>query len=233
MKIRLQKIRGWLHARRIPIVITLGTVAILGIGLIAGADHVCQRTARNKVYLSLEAVPVSDVGLVLGTGKLTKGGNPNWHFSQRIKAAAALYHAGKVRQLLVSGDNHIIGYDEPTDMREALVAAGVPEAAITRDYAGFRTLDSVVRAKIVFGLKRCTIVTEEFHCPRALWIAQRHGLDAVAFAPSELNSLRWGLKVKAREHLARAWCALDLYLLRTAPKFSGPREPIILTANAL
>lgn len=141
-----------------------------------------------------------------------------------------LYRSGKVRHLLVSGDNHTTGYDEATDMRDALVSVGVPTNAITCDYAGFRTLDSVLRANSVFGLNRFTIVTEEFHCPRALWIARRHGLDAVAFAAPDLNA-RWSARVKAREVLARAWCALDLYLLNRKPKFPGPSEPILLSST--
>ena len=94
----------------------------------------------------------------------------------------------------------------------------------------FRTLDSVVRAKDVFGLSHVTIVSEEFHCPRALWIARQHGLDAVAFAAPDLN-FRWSAKVKAREALARVWCGVDLYVLHRDPKFAGPREPILLSAK--
>jgi SanA protein len=88
-----------------------------------------------------------------------------------------------------------------------------------------------VRAQQVFGLTRCTIVSEEFHCPRALWIAREHGLNAVAFAALDLTSFRWGLRVKAREYLARAWCGVDLFVLHRSPKFPGPREPILLTSN--
>ncbi len=154
-------------------------------------------------------------------------GRLNLHFAQRIDAAIRLYRSGKVRHLLVSGDNHTADYDEPSDMREALVSAGVPANAITCDYAGFRTLDSVLRARSVFGLSRFTLVTEAFHCPRAVWIARCHGLDAVAFAAPDLGA-RWSLRVKIREMAARAWCALDLYLFHRKPKFNGPFEPIIL-----
>ena len=129
------------------------------------------------------------------------------------------------------GDNHIKGYDEPTDMRDALAAAGVPDAAITRDYAGFRTLDSVLRANSVFGLTNFTIVTEEFHCPRALWIAGRRGLNAVAFAAPDLQSTRWTLRVKVREAFARVLCGFDLYFFRTQAKFPGPREPLVVRAR--
>lgn len=207
-------------------------MALIAAGLILWSDHACRVAAKGRLFRSVETIPANDVGLVLGTAMTTKRGNPNLHFKQRIEAAAALYRAGKVRHLLVSGDNHVVGYDEPTDMRDALIAAGVPDSAITRDYAGFRTLDSVVRAKEVFGLTRCTIITEEFHCPRALWISQRHGLSAVAFAAPDLSA-RWSARVKAREYLARAWCALDLYVLHREPKFPGPNEPISIAKSSL
>jgi SanA protein len=203
---------------------------LVAAGAVVLSDRACQAAAENHIFRSVTAVPSNEVALVLGTGKLTAQGRPNLHFTQRIKAAAALYHSGKIRHLLVSGDNHVMGYDEPSDMRDALAAAGVPTNAITCDYAGFRTLDSVVRAKEVFGLSRLTIVSEEFHCPRALWIAEQHGLQAVAFAAPDLN-FRWSARVKLRECLARAWCGFDLYVLHRDPKFSGPREPILFSAQ--
>ncbi len=198
--------------------------------LILWADHTCQLASNGRIYRSIDTVPEREAGLVLGTSKLTRRGTPNLHFTQRIDAAVALYRAGKVHHLLVSGDNHVATYDEPTDMRNALVAAGIPTNAITCDYAGFHTLDSVVRAKDVFGLTRCTIISEEFHCPRALWIAQRNGLDAIAFAAPDVALKSWSLRAQAREQLARAWCGLDLYVLHRGPKFPGPREPILISS---
>ena len=197
--------RGWLHTKRLRLLmLTVTTIVLLGGGaLLAWSDHLCRMAAKGRIYRLTESVPTNDVALVLGTGKVTRQGRPNLHFTQRITAAVVLYRSGKVGHLLVSGDNHVKGYDEPTDMREALIAAGVPPKAITCDYAGFRTLDSVMRAQSVFGLTRFTIVTEEFHCPRALWIARRHGLDVVAFAAPDLSA-RWSARVKAREVLARA-----------------------------
>jgi vancomycin permeability regulator SanA len=149
-----------------------------------------------------------------------------------MDVAAALFRTGKVKHLLVSGDNHIKSYDEATDMRDALLAAGVPPSAITCDYAGFRTLDSVMRAQSVFGLTNFAIVTEEFHCPRAVWIARRHKLDVVAFAAPDVPLASWSVRVKAREYLARVLCAADLYVLHRKPKFPGPPEPILLSSQA-
>lgn len=209
----------------------LAAVALVAAGVMIWADCRCDQAARGRLFRSVDTVPARAVGLVLGTSKEAHPGKANLHFCQRIQAAAALYHTGKVRHLLVSGDNHVAGYDEPEDMRRALMAAGVPGSAITSDYAGFRTLDSIVRAKEIFGLSQCTIISEEFHCPRALWIAQQRGLDAIAFAAPDVRLKRWSLRAKAREQFARAWCALDLYLLHRGPKFLGPKEPILLTAD--
>jgi SanA protein len=206
-------------------------LAIFGVALVFVNDRVCRAASAGRIYRTVAEVPQNDVGVVLGTGRLTLRGATNLHFSQRIRAAAQLYHSGKVRHLLVSGDNHTAGYDEPTDMRNALVAAGVPAAAITRDCAGFRTLDSIERAKLVFGLTRYTIVTEEFHCPRAVWIARRNGIDAVAFAAPDVPWRSWALRVKVRECFARAWCGIDLYVLQRGPKFPGPPEPIVLASE--
>jgi SanA protein len=210
-------------------VIGVVVVFLATIGIFA-ANRACERATAGRIYSSLAAVPVNDVGVVLGTSKLTKHGKPNLHFDQRIQAAAALYEAGKVRHLLVSGDNHIKTYDEPDDMKAALIAAGVPAGAITCDYAGFRTLDSVVRAKEVFGLTQCTIISEAFHCPRAVWIAQQYGLDAVAYAAPDVSLKGWSLRADVREEFARTWCAVDLFVLHRGPKFAGPREPIMLSA---
>jgi SanA protein len=230
MKTLRSERRVWFHRHRVKLGIFFSAGVLLVITLILAGDQACKSAAQGRIFQAVASVPENDVGLVLGTGKLTAQGRPNLHFSQRIEAAAELYRSGKVKHLLVSGDNHVKGYDEPGDMRYALIGAGVPAGAITCDYAGFRTLDSVVRAKDVFGLSRVTIVSEAFHCPRAVWIARKHGLDAVAFAAPDL-SFRWSARVKAREYLARGWCGIDLYLLNRGPKFTGPREPILLSAK--
>jgi SanA protein len=222
----------WLRAHRRRLIIMALAMLLAAAGMIVLADRACQRVSRERIFHSVDSVPVKDVALVLGTSRSTRAGNTNLHFKHRMDAAAALYRAGKVKHLLVSGDNHIKSYDEPTDMRDALVTAGVPPGAITCDYAGFRTLDSVIRAQSVFGLTNFVIVTEEFHCPRAVWIARRHGLEAVAFAAPDVPLVSWSVRVKAREYLARVWCAADLYVLHRKPKFPGPPEPILLSSQA-
>jgi SanA protein len=202
----------------------LGGLMLLGVVTAASNLWIVLRT-KDQVFDSALLIPGRRVGLVLGTGRTTAGGWSNPHFVNRVRAAAELYRAGKIERVLVSGDNHVKGYDEPTDMKDALIAAGVPEQAITSDYAGFRTLDSIVRAKKVFGLSQFTVVSERFHNYRALFIARRYGIHAVAFCAEDVP-LRYSLKTKARECAARLKAVLDLYVLHTKPHFLG--EPVTI-----
>ena len=172
--------------------------------------------AAGRVHSRIDEVRPADVGLVLGTSMQLRGGAPNPFFTGRIAAAAALYKAGKVRHLLLSG-NRTAPYDEPTAMRAALVAQGVPESATQLDYAGFRTLDSFARAKQVFRVSRVTIVTDDFHAPRAVLLARHFGIDAQAYCSARLP-LRSSKKTRLREIAARGKALLDLYVLRTKPR---------------
>ncbi|MEP6956110.1 MAG: ElyC/SanA/YdcF family protein [Chthoniobacterales bacterium] len=176
--------------------------------------------ARGRVFTDLGEVPTNDVGLVLGTSPRVRGGGENPFFAGRMDAAAALYLAGKVRRLIVSGDNRSVGYDEPTAMRQSLVQRGVPETAITLDYAGFRTLDSMARAKQVFGANRLTIVTDDFHASRSILLARYFEIDAVLFC-SKPVPLKWSIKTRVREIGARGQALLDLYVLHRQPHFFG------------
>lgn len=182
-------------------------------------------SSESRAFPELSNLPTNDVGLLLGTGARKGGGRVNPHFQRRVEAAASLYHTGKIRHLLVSGDNWTEGCDETTQMREALLKLGVPEKAMTLDYSSLRTLDSVVRAKTVFGLTRLTVITEDFHVYRALFLCQAEGIEAVAFpcttVPSRASSL-----TLVREWLARVKAWLDVYVLHTEPKFYGPRVEI-------
>jgi len=154
----------------------------------------------------------------------------NLYFSRRIDAAAELYKAGKVDCLIVSGDNHVKGYDEPSDMKESLVKAGVPADRIVCDYAGFRTLDTVVRAKKVFGLDSFIIVSQPDHVRRAVFTARGFGCDAYGYAAKDVNG-RYSIKTTIREQLAKIAAVADV-VLRRSPKFLGPREPLPPPASA-
>lgn len=203
-------------------------VALLAAALIAGANLWVLRSARSLIVTDLEKLPQNDVGLVLGTTRYDRDGSiGNPFFLGRMNTAAQLYHAGKVRHLLVSGDNSHNGYDEPTWMRDALIERGVPSSAITLDYAGFRTLDSMARAKTVFGLQRFTIVTDDFHMARSVFLARSYGLDVVGF-PSERVRYWLSKKVRTRELASRTVACLEVYILHTKPRFYGPPVKIDL-----
>jgi SanA protein len=192
------------------------------VGAVAVASLNLWMTLRtgNRIDTEISSVPAADVALVLGTGKIIDGGI-NRHFTVRMNAAAALFKAGRVKHLLLSGDNSRDGYNEPEDMKRALVERGVPGAAMTCDYAGFRTLDSVIRAREIFGLKRCVIISDDFHLARALWLADRNGIEATAFYSEWVP---WGSswKSRCREWLARVKAVAD-EVAGTQPKFGGER----------
>lgn len=203
----------------------LRAAAILGLIAVAVANLWIEIRSAGRTYSNLADVPVGNVGLVLGTSRYLNGGYENPFFAGRIAAAAELYRAKKVRHLILSGDNHKAGYDEPSDMRDALLEKGVPEDALTLDYAGFRTLDSMARAREVFGLSQLTIVTDNFHAARAVLLARHFGIDARAYLSRPVR-LRWSAKTRLREVIARVKAVLDLYVLRTKPHFLGPRVPL-------
>lgn len=171
-------------------------------------------------------IPDGDVAIVLGTSKNTVLGDKNFYFDARIDAATTLYQQGKIRHLIVSGDNHTIHYNEPRDMYQALAKRGVPRDKITLDYAGFRTLDSIVRSKEIFGQDHIIIVTQRFHCYRALYIARFNGVNAMAYQAESPEETKWSIRL--RELIARPLAIIDLYVLNTAPKFLGEPEPISL-----
>jgi SanA protein len=213
-KKRLKKRLAWL---------AIGAI-LGGIAFVWATNQTVLSSADGRIYTEVGSVPDEPVALVLGTSP-TSNGHMNLFFERRMDAAAALYKAGKVRKVLVSGDNHIQGYDEPTAMRDALIRRGLPASDIALDYAGFHTLDSVVRAKKVFGIDRCTIVTDDFHLPRALYIARNEGLDVVGFQTTPLprSVSPW---TYMREIGARSQIWLDLHILNRQPKFLGPRESL-------
>ncbi|MGF1560424.1 MAG: vancomycin high temperature exclusion protein, partial [Flavobacteriaceae bacterium] len=169
-------------------------------------------------------VPANRVGLVLGTSNKLVGGQPNPYYSYRIHAALALFKAKKIDFILVSGDNGTQYYNEPETIKKDLVAGGVPTEKIFLDYAGFRTLDSMVRAKEVFGLDRVTIISQKFHNERAIYLAEKKGLTAVGFNAEDVSGNN-GLKVHVREYFARVKVFIDL-VFNTQPKFYGEQIEI-------
>ena len=204
--------------------IFLALFVVLTTGII-GSNRAVVNTAKDRMYDDVSAIPFNRVGVLLGTNPKGRKGNPNPFYINRIEACAALYKAGKIERVLVSGDNSRATYDEPTCIKEDLIAAGLPDSVIYLDYAGFRTYDSMVRAKEVFGLTSFTIISQPFHNERALYIATRKGLDVVAFNAPDVQLRRWQIRMIVREWLARTKAVLDVYTGKQ-PHFLG--EPITI-----
>ena len=203
--------------------IKYGLVAgILGGLTIYGCHHWIEKTSEGKLFESVDEIPSNDIGLLLGTIKELRNGRPNPYFTYRIKAASELYKAGKIKHILISGDNSKRSYNEPEDMQLALIKSGVPDSVITLDYAGFRTFDSMIRCKEVFQRNKVTIISQEFHNKRAIFIANYLGMDVIGFNAIDIWA-HLNTKTKAREYLARTKAVLDLYILNTKPKFLGKK----------
>ncbi len=192
--------------------------------LIAGCDMWVEWSTRNNLYDSTDGIHHHDVGLILGTAKRLTNGQPNLYYQYRIDAAAELYHAGKISYILVSGDNGSIYYDEPTTIKKDLIAKGIPSERIYLDYAGFRTLDSVIRAKEIFGQTSLTIISQPFHNQRAIFIARRKGISAVGFNAKDVGA-KYGAKIWVRERLARVKMMSDL-IFGVGPRFLGEKIKI-------
>ena len=189
------------------------------------ATSMIDRASAGRVYSDAAAIPHRRVGLVLGCSEHLGNGYINPFFTTRIQAAADLFRAGKVDYLIVSGDNHRKGYDEPTDMKCALMRAGIPEKRIICDYAGFRTLDSVVRAKAVFGQDQLTVISQDFHARRAIFLAKNRSVDAIAFTAPAVDPYS-SFTTRCREQLSKVNAVLDIYLFHRRPKFLGPKVEV-------
>lgn len=175
--------------------------------------------AANRTFNDVKEIPHNKVGLVLGTSKFLKNGSINPYYQFRVEAAASLFKAQKIDFILVSGDNGRSNYNEPALFKTGLIMLGIPEDKIFLDYAGFSTLDSVLRAQKIFGLKRFTVISQKFHNERALFLAKQKGIDALGFN-AENVSKKFGFKVELREYLARTKAGLDVFF-NTQPKYLG------------
>ncbi len=174
-------------------------------------------TASPWLYSSTESVPFKAVGVVPGTKP------SGFYFANRIEMAAALYHAGKVKWLIVSGDNRRENYNEPLEMQKALVKKGVPASAIYCDYAGFTTLDTVLRARDVFGQSEVTIISQAFQNQRAIYLARQNRVQAIGINAADVGSEHRYWLGSLREYVARGRAVLDTSLLNRRPHFGGPK----------
>jgi SanA protein len=199
-------------------------ICILIVVVIFATDKWVTTSTKSQVYTDLQQIPHNKVGLLLGTAKTLRHGRENLYYKYRIEAAVALYKAGKIDYILVSGDNGSKEYDETSAMQADLIAMGIPKERIFMDYAGFRTLDSILRLKKVFGENAVTIISQPFHNQRAVFIANHKDISAVAYNAKDV-SINSGFKTQLREKFARVKMLLDLAFGKNA-KFYGERIEI-------
>ncbi len=200
----------------------IAVLATAGAVLVFGCEWWIARSADGRCFDEIKDVAEAPVAVVLGTSPWAANGRANRFFMPRMKAAASLYKAGKVKALIVSGDNGTEEYDEPTEMKRVLVELGVPEHRVVCDYAGFRTLDSVVRAKEVFGQQRVIFVSQKFHNARAIYLAHAFGIEAWGLDATEVP-VSLSVQTFLREKLACVKAMLDVNVLGTGPKFLGEK----------
>ncbi len=201
-------------------------LCILGLLLLFIIDRTISWSAQDDIYTKVSEVPHKKAALLLGTAKYVAKGKKNYFYVYRIRAAVALWKAGKVKAIVVSGDNATKRYNETARMHQDLVKAGIPKKYISSDYAGFRTLDSVVRAEAVFDVEDYIIVSQKFHLERALFIAKAKGQKVIGFAAKDIAGTKAANKMMFREFLARGKAFLDIYILGTEPKFYGKKEKV-------
>ncbi len=204
------------------LLILLFVVSIIAVLFLS--NYYISSYSKDFIYDHIDDLPHNKAGLLLGTSKYTIDGRINLFFKYRIDAAVSLYRAGKVDYLILSGDNSIIYYNEPMAMRKELLKLGIPDTSIYLDYAGFRTLDAVVRANEIFCQKQYTIISQKFHNERAVFISHKKGLNTIAYNAKAVSKY-YGYKTHSREYFARVKVFLDL-LIGKNPKFLGEKIPV-------
>jgi SanA protein len=202
------------------IVLACGAFALLVVLLAWLAERRLEQLAEPYLFDDPARLPTVDVALVLGAAPIGPEGGPNRYFEYRLDAAAALYRAGKVKYLLVSGDRSRPAYDEPSAMRAGLIARGVPANAIYRDFAGVRTYDSMLRAKSVFGQQRLIVVSQGFHAARAIFLARGEGIEAWGLAARDVDRA-YSIFTELRRYPSAVRAYLDVWL-DTPPRHAGP-----------
>ena len=189
------------------------------------ANYRIEKSTEEFVTDKLEILPKTKVAVVLGTAPNLVGGYQNYYFTYRIEAATKLYKSGKVTHFILSGDHGRKNYNEPEAMKQALVQNGIPANMIYLDHAGFRTLDSMIRAKEIFGQNEFIVVSQEFHNERAVYIARQNGIKAFGYNAKDVNK-HAGLKTNIREYFARTKVFIDSFF-NVQPKFLGEKIEII------
>jgi SanA protein len=199
---------------------------LLGVASIYALDRYINYTTQSAIYTDVNKIPHRKAALLLGTAKYVARGKKNYFYVYRIRAAVALWKAGKVDAILVSGDNASKYYNETIRMQKDLIKAGVPKKYIALDYAGFRTLDSVVRAEVLFDLKEYIIISQKFHLERAIYLAKEKGQNVIGFAAKDIPGTKAARRMMLREYFARVKAFLDVNILNTRPAFLGDKVKV-------
>jgi SanA protein len=184
-----------------------------------------ENSNKERLFDDVAKVPACHAAIVLGTSAHLGNGTDNLYFTYRMDAAARLYEAKKVHKFILSGDNRVNDYNEPKDMKKALMKKGIPDSCIVLDYAGLRTFDSMVRCKEIFGQDSVVVVSQQFHNARSLFIANKIGLTAFGFNAKKVTTQKT-VKMKFREFFSRIKCVLDIYVFNTKPKHLGEKIPV-------
>ena len=198
----------------------IGLLAAVAI-IICFANYKINSFSEEFLYTSTDSIPACKTAVLLGTSKFMQGGTKNYFFYNRITAAETLFKSGKIQCIIISGDNSLSYYNEPEDMKKELMKAGIPDSVIYLDYAGFRTFDSMIRAKEIFGQTKFIVVSQQFHNERAIFIARKYGIEAYGFNAEDVTAYS-GFKTKVRELFARVKVFIDVYTNKQ-PKFLGEK----------
>ena len=187
---------------------------IILLAVVLGSLLYCNMTinhaARNKLFSDTRLIPYNKVGLLLGTSPILPNGQPNPYYRYRIEAAIRLFNARKINYIIVSGDNGRKEYNEPEQMRTDLIAGGIDSNHIYLDYAGFRTFDSMVRLKEIFGQQSVTVISQKFHNQRAVYIASREGITAIGYNVTDLN-IHAGFRTSCEKSLHGLKCSWIIF----------------------
>jgi SanA protein len=202
-------------------IISIITIIVVVLASTYFCNKVIIDTSKGKLFSDIESIPYNKVGLLLGTSKYGWRGHNNPYYDYRIESAINLIKEGKIKYLIISGDNGRKDYNEPEDMRSDLIKAGIDSSIIYLDYAGFRTFDSIIRLKEIFGQTSVTIISQQFHNERAIYTASREGINAIGFNATDVGT-KEGLRTEIREKLARVKVFLDFWFGKK-PKFLGSK----------
>jgi SanA protein len=201
------------------LIILLTIIGLAFILFVVWINFDVTKLGKQYSYNSLTEIPHNHCAVVLGTSKYLSVGKENLFYTNRIKAAVELFKNKKVDYIIVSGDNRHQSYNEPRTMFNDLLSAGIPKDKIILDFAGFRTLDSIIRCYKVFGQKQFTVISQPFHNHRAIYIGRKNGINIIAYNAGDAAETTT-LKVTIREIGARTLLAYDL-LFDKQPHFLG------------